>query len=80
MANTPEILLLNETQAAALLTVKIKTMQQWRGRGIGPAFIKLGVSPRSPVRYKHSELLSFVESGTVSSTAAQSVRCALLEA
>lgn len=37
---------LNEREAAAELGISFRTLQQWRVRGIGPAFLKLGRSVR----------------------------------
>ncbi len=57
-------LLLNEAQAASILNVSIRTLQQWRVSGRGPCFTKMGRS----VRYRESDLSGFVEKGMVRST------------
>lgn len=49
--------LLNEHQAAAFLNVAVKTLRNWRCRGDGPAFIKLGAKC---IRYRDSDLWAFV--------------------
>ena len=38
--------LLNEKQAAKHLNVSEKTMQYWRWKGVGPAYIKFGQAVR----------------------------------
>jgi len=57
--------LLNETQAADILCYSVRALQNWRHRGGGPRFVK--VSARS-VRYRHSDLIQWIESRTVSNT------------
>ncbi len=57
--------LLNETQAADILCYSVRVLQNWRHRGGGPRFVK--VSARS-VRYRHSDLIQWIESRTVSNT------------
>jgi predicted DNA-binding transcriptional regulator AlpA len=57
--------LLNETQAADILCYSVRALQNWRHRGGGPRFVK--VSARS-VRYRYSDLVSWIESRTVSNT------------
>jgi predicted DNA-binding transcriptional regulator AlpA len=57
--------LMNETQAADILCYSVRALQNWRHRGGGPRFVK--VSARS-VRYRHSDLILWIESRTVSNT------------
>lgn len=38
--------LLSETQAATLMSVSPRTLQAWRSRGLGPAFVRLGTRVR----------------------------------
>lgn len=59
-ANSPEPLLV-EVQAAKLLNVSIRTLQAWRCRGMGPAFIRVGRA----IRYRHSDLISWLQSNRV---------------
>ncbi|MCF4130262.1 helix-turn-helix transcriptional regulator [Methylobacterium sp. SyP6R] len=54
--------LLTEAQAAHLMALKQTTLQQWRIRGTGPAYIKLG----SAVRYRSSTLQAWLNDRTVS--------------
>jgi predicted DNA-binding transcriptional regulator AlpA len=49
--------LLTEKQAAQLLGVKPKTLSDWRWRGGGPRFIKLG----GFCRYQLSDLSQWIE-------------------
>jgi predicted DNA-binding transcriptional regulator AlpA len=50
-------------QVAARVGVEVKTLANWRWRGVGPAFIKLG-SPggRGAVRYEASEIEAWLGS------------------
>ena len=73
---TIEAELLDESQASEVLTLKIRTLQNWRTLGQGPAYIKLGTGIRAAVRYKRSELARFISAGEVTSTSAHSVRSA----
>lgn len=52
--------LLNETEAAKALGVRRQTLSNWRWRGIGPRFHKVG---QKLVRYRRADLLTFVDSG-----------------
>lgn len=54
--------LLDEKAAAARLGLKPKTLQRWRWRGEGPAYVKL--SARA-VRYSPEALAEFIETRTV---------------
>lgn len=56
----PEQQLLTESEAAALLTLKPRTLARWRWAGIGPVFRKIGGS----VRYSRLDLDEYLE-GTV---------------
>ena len=49
--------LLNEKQAAEFLNVSPRTLQAWRVKGGGPAFLKLGAA----VRYRPEALADWVE-------------------
>lgn len=50
-----EITYLNSEQTANLLGIKTTTLANWRSRGIGPVYIKVGGS-RSPVLYRKSDI------------------------
>lgn len=50
--------LLTETEAAALLSVAVQTLRNWRWRGEGPRFRKIG---NRLVRYARADLQAFIE-------------------
>jgi hypothetical protein len=43
--------LLRETELATRLNIAVRTVRQWRWRGGGPPFIKVGSGVKSAVRY-----------------------------
>ncbi len=49
--------LLNEREASRFLAVKPTTLQQWRHRAKGPAYVKLEGS----IRYKMEDLLRYLD-------------------
>jgi predicted site-specific integrase-resolvase len=57
--------LVNETEAARMLGISVKTMRRWRWAGQGPVFTKLG----GAVRYGMGDLEAFIEAGRRQSTA-----------
>jgi phage terminase Nu1 subunit (DNA packaging protein) len=56
---------LNEAQAALYLNVSPRTLQDWRCKGLGPIFCRMGA--RS-VRYRRADLDSFIARGAAQST------------
>lgn len=56
--------LLTQEDAARFLAVQPDTLAQWRTRGEGPAFCKLGRS----VRYRRRTLIAFYEERVCSNT------------
>jgi predicted site-specific integrase-resolvase len=57
--------LVNETEAARILGLSVKTLRRWRWVGRGPAYRKIG----SAVRYHPDEdLAAFVEAARRTST------------
>lgn len=50
--------LLSETLAAAILGVAVPTLRNWRWRGEGPRYRKIG---KRLVRYVRADLLAFLE-------------------
>lgn len=52
--------LLDESEAATKLSVAVQTLRNWRWRGEGPRFVKLG---KRAVRYRRGDLDAFVEAG-----------------
>lgn len=65
--------LLSSEQAAHLLGIKRNTLEIWRCKGKGPAFIKLGDNPSSPIRYQRSRLVAWLETRTFASTSGATV-------
>jgi predicted DNA-binding transcriptional regulator AlpA len=55
--------LLNELQAARLLGLSSRTLQAWRSRGAGPAYVRAGRA----VRYRRSDLVGWTQTMTVAS-------------
>lgn len=56
--------LINEREAATLLRLSIKCLQNWRVRGGGPPYIRLGRA----IRYEVPALEAFVQEGVRRST------------
>ena len=54
---TSPIQLLTEREAAELLCVSFRTLQVWRSKGKGPAYIKLGRT----VRYDPADLRRWID-------------------
>ena len=53
--------LLGENEAAATLSVAVQTLRNWRWKGEGPRYVKVGARL---VRYRRCDLAAFVEAGT----------------
>lgn len=58
--------LLDESEVAATLNVAVQTLRNWRWRGEGPRFVKLG---KRAVRYRRGDLDAFVEAGVTGKAA-----------
>ena len=56
--------LLNETEAARILAMRVTTLRRWRWAGRGPRFVKIGAA----VRYDRADLSAFIEAGRRNST------------
>ncbi len=56
--------LVNETAAAMILALSVKTLRRWRWAGKGPRFVKVGAA----VRYDPADLTAFIEAGRRNST------------
>lgn len=52
--------LLTEVQAADFLSLSIRTLQAWRLRGAGPAYVQAGRA----VRYRRRDLIAWIETHT----------------
>ena len=61
-----EAILLTETQAAQLMGLTPRALQQWRRQGIGPRWVV--ISARC-IRYQRAEIVSWTEKRIVGSTA-----------
>lgn len=59
-----DLLLLNQVQAAEVLTIQPRTLESWRYRGDGPRFIRVGGS----IRYRLRDLHAWLEQNTFRST------------
>ena len=56
--------LMTTAQAAALLQVRPATLEQWRWRGCGPRFVKVGRS----CRYRRTDLDDYLSGRTFENT------------
>lgn len=59
--------LLDEREVADALSVALNTLRNWRWKGEGPRFVKLG---KRTVRYRRADLEAFVAAGTRGEAAA----------
>jgi predicted site-specific integrase-resolvase len=57
--------LLTETEAAELLGLSPTTLRQWRGKGIGPSFIRM--TPKV-IRYNFLTLIQYQQDNTHQNT------------
>ncbi len=60
--------LLTSVQTAKLIGLKPQTLRVWRLQGKGPEYIRLGDSPKAPVRYFESDILDWLNNRRFSST------------
>ena len=63
--------LVRAEEAANLLGVQPGTLKVWRYRGTGPAFHRIGNGSTSPVAYRLSDLMAWLEERRFSSTSAE---------
>ena len=61
--------LLTDEQVSQLSGVKPKTLANWRCKGIGPAFVKVGAQ----IRYRPEDLKAFFDSRVFKSTSEYAV-------
>lgn len=71
--------LLTSAETAALLGIKPNTLEIWRTKGHGPAFLKLGTAPQAPVRYRRSEVMEWLEQRLYASTSAYTAALARIK-
>ncbi len=57
----PEALLM-EVHAAKFLNLSVRTLQAWRLRGDGPAYVRAGRA----IRYRRNDLVAWINENTVS--------------
>ena len=57
--------LVTEIIAAAILGMQPSTLTAWRRRGQGPAFIRIGVKKKAPIRYKRRIVVAYRDRGIV---------------
>jgi predicted DNA-binding transcriptional regulator AlpA len=60
--------LLRTPQAAARLGLNSKTLAQWRWRGCGPKFYRIGDGRHAAIRYRPSDLEAYIASRVATST------------
>jgi hypothetical protein len=60
--------LLTEAEAADFLRLSVRTLQAWRIRIAGPAFVQVGRA----VRYRRRDLIAWIDANTVSPSRANS--------
>ena len=60
--------LLTSREAAIYLGVTSETLDNWRCKGRGPAFIKTTPSPRGKVLYRVSDIAAWQEANLFNST------------
>jgi hypothetical protein len=53
--------LLTEVQAADLLSLSVRTLQAWRTRAFGPAFVRAGRA----IRYRRRDLFAWTDANTI---------------
>lgn len=58
--NPAQDILLSETEAAALLALRVTTLRNWRARRIGPKYSKIGARA---VRYRVADVQAFIDAG-----------------
>ena len=53
--------LLTERDASDVLRLSIKTLQAWRSKGRGPAFVRAGRA----IRYRRNDLIAWIDANIV---------------
>jgi len=60
-----ETRLLDPQEVARILGTSLSTLARWRSEGKGPKYLKLGDGAFAPVRYRPSDIKSFIDGGAV---------------
>lgn len=68
--HTERDLLLTEVQAAEFLNLSVRTLQSWRVSGSKIPFVRCGRA----IRYRFSDLVSWIKANTVTSTSEADVK------
>ena len=68
--------LLSTSDAASLLGIRPGTLRVWRVKGCGPRYIRLGDSLRAQVRYRSCDVVKWISSREVGSTAQETEEAA----
>lgn len=61
-------ILISSRDAAAYVGVTPETLENWRCKGIGPAFLKTSPTRRGKVMYRLSDITAWQEANLYSST------------
>ena len=72
--------LLTSAETAALIGIKVGTLEIWRMKGKGPKFAKLGSAGQAPIRYRRSDVVAFIEQRLFESTSHYTAALATLKA
>ena len=70
-SNWQEDKLVRTADAARLLGVQPGTLKIWRYRGTGPPYHRIGSGSTSPVAYRVSDLMAWLEERRFTSTSAE---------
>ena len=68
--------LLTTAETAAILGLKINTLEIWRVYGKGPIYVKMGDGLRAAVRYRRSDVVAWIEGQLYASTSAHTAALA----
>lgn len=71
--------LLTTAETAAILGIKINTLEIWRVHGKGPVYLKLGDGLRAHVRYRRADVVAWLERQLFASTSAHSAALAAVK-
>ena len=63
--------LLTKGQTAEILHVTPKTLENWRGKGAGPKFVRIGGNKRGRIFYPKEQISAYLKSAVRASTSDQ---------